>query len=183
MMTHQTTQHSTAQVDKMLHDQEVNTLLQQSSHLLLRVAAGHLLLELFLQLLAGANGLLVAGEVRQLLQPGISEVLRKMIATPFVGRKKLLLAEGEIQSTEFRNQEQGGFFVFVFLHSGLCAALTISLLSMPTLRRLAATELMSFSLIHDLNSLTAKAADTPDGKRKSSVRSECPRTKVEVGRF
>lgn len=38
---------------------------------------------------------------------------------------------------------------------------TISLLSMPTLRRLAATELMSFSLIHDLNSLTAKAADTP----------------------
>lgn len=39
---------------------------------------------------------------------------------------------------------------------------TISLLSMPTLRRLPATELMSLSLIHDLNSLTAKAADTPE---------------------
>lgn len=39
--------------------------------------------------------------------------------------------------------------------------ITISLLSMPTLRRLAATELMSLSLIQDLNSLTAKAADTP----------------------
>lgn len=38
---------------------------------------------------------------------------------------------------------------------------TISLLSMPTLRRLTAIELMSFSLIHDLKSLTAKAADTP----------------------
>ncbi len=35
---------------------------------------------------------------------------------------------------------------------------------MPTLRRLAATELISFSLIHDLNSLTAKAADTPEQK-------------------
>lgn len=32
---------------------------------------------------------------------------------------------------------------------------------MPTLRRLTATELMSFSLIQDLNSLTAKAAETP----------------------
>lgn len=32
---------------------------------------------------------------------------------------------------------------------------------MPTLRRLAETELMSFSLIQDLNSFTAKAADTP----------------------
>lgn len=40
-------------------------------------------------------------------------------------------------------------------------AATISLLSMPTLRRLTATELMSFSLIQDLNSLTAKAAETP----------------------
>lgn len=29
---------------------------------------------------------------------------------------------------------------------------------------------MSFSLIHDLNSLTAKAADTPDGKRKKIKR-------------
>lgn len=44
------------------------------------------------------------------------------------------------------------------------SSFTISLLSMPTLRRLPATELMSFSLIHDLNSLTAKAADTPDQK-------------------
>lgn len=46
-------------------------------------------------------------------------------------------------------------------------ALTISRLSMPTLRRLAATEFMSFSLIHDLNSLTAKAADTPGEERKT----------------
>lgn len=38
---------------------------------------------------------------------------------------------------------------------------------MPTLRRLAATELMSFSLIHDLKSLTAKAADTPGGKTRA----------------
>lgn len=87
----------------MLHDREVNTSPRQPSHLLLRVAAGHLLLELFLQLLAGADRLLVAGEVRQLLQPGVGEVLRKMIAAPFVGRKKLLLAEGDIQCTEFRN--------------------------------------------------------------------------------
>lgn len=41
------------------------------------------------------------------------------------------------------------------------AMLTISLLSMFTLRRLTATALMSFSFIHDLKSLTAKAAETP----------------------
>lgn len=111
-MMPQTTKHSTAQVDKRLHDWEVNTSPRQPSHLLLRVAAGHLLLELFLQLLAGADGLLVAGEVRQLLQPGIGEVLRKMIAAPFVGRKKLLLAEGDIQYTEFTNREQGFFCFF-----------------------------------------------------------------------
>ncbi len=35
---------------------------------------------------------------------------------------------------------------------------------MPTLRRLAATELMSFSWIQDLNSFTAKAAETPADK-------------------
>lgn len=56
----------------------------------MRVTAGHLLLELLLQLLAGTDGLLVAGEVGQLLQPGIGEVLRKMLAAPFVGRKELL---------------------------------------------------------------------------------------------
>lgn len=39
--------------------------------------------------------------------------------------------------------------------------LTMSLLSMFTLRRLTATALISFSFIHDLNSLTAKAAETP----------------------
>lgn len=62
----------------------------QQPHLLLRVTAGHLLLELLLQLLAGANGLLVAGEVGQLLQPSVGEVLRKMLAAPFVGRKEFL---------------------------------------------------------------------------------------------
>lgn len=112
-MMPQTTKHSTAQVDKMFHDQEVNISPHQPSHLLLRVAAGHLLLELFLQLLASANGLLVAGEVRQLLQPSVGEVLRKMIAAPFVGRKKLLWAEGDIQCTEFRNPKQFGFLTVV----------------------------------------------------------------------
>lgn len=64
-------------------------------HLLLRVTAGHLLLELLLQLLAGADGLLVAGEVGQLLQPGVGEVLRKMLAAPLVGRKELLWTDLE----------------------------------------------------------------------------------------
>ena len=51
----------------------------------------------------------------------------------------------------------------MFPATSLCESFrTISLLSMPTLRRLAATELISFSLIHDLKSLTAKAADTPE---------------------
>lgn len=121
MMMPQTTKHSTAQADKMCHDREVNASPRQPSHLLLRVAAGHLLLELFLQLLAGADGLLVAGEVRQLLQPGVGEVLRKMIAAPFVGRKKLLLAKGDIQCTEFRNQEEFGF-CFVFLQWSQCCS-------------------------------------------------------------
>lgn len=39
--------------------------------------------------------------------------------------------------------------------------LTISLLSMPTFRRLPATELMSRSFSQDLKSFTAKAAETP----------------------
>ena len=38
---------------------------------------------------------------------------------------------------------------------------SISLLSMLTFRRLAATALISFSFIHDLKSFTAKAAETP----------------------
>ena len=71
-------------------NQAVNTHGQQP-HLLLRVPAGHLLLELLLQLLAGTDGLLVAREVGQLLQPGVGEVLRKMLAAPFVGRKEFLL--------------------------------------------------------------------------------------------
>lgn len=52
--------------------------------------------------------------------------------------------------------------------------LTISLLSMPTLRRLPATELMSFSLIHDLNSLTAKAAETPVNKEAGKSQTQKP---------
>ena len=48
---------------------------------------------------------------------------------------------------------------------------------MLTLRRLPATELMSFSLIQDLNSLTAKAADTPkkrEGKVYSQLNTQTP---------
>lgn len=59
-------------------------------HLFLRVPARHLLLELFLQLLAGSDRLLVPGKVGQLLQPSIGEVLRKMLAAPFVGREEFL---------------------------------------------------------------------------------------------
>lgn len=62
-------------------------------------------------------------------------------------------------------------------------ALTISRLSMPTLRKLAATELMSFSLIHDLNSLTAKAAETPGGETKAPCQAKIknmPRQKANV---
>jgi hypothetical protein len=44
---------------------------------------------------------------------------------------------------------------------------TISLLSMLTFRRLAATALMSFSFIHDLKSFTAKAAETPERKKQT----------------
>lgn len=38
----------------------------------------------------------------------------------------------------------------------------MSLLSMPTFRRLAVTELMSFSESQDLKSFTAKLAETPE---------------------
>lgn len=38
----------------------------------------------------------------------------------------------------------------------------MSLLSMPTFRRLAATELMSFSESQDLKSFTAKLVETPE---------------------
>lgn len=51
---------------------------------------------------------------------------------------------------------------------------------MPTLRRLAATELMSFSLIHDLNSLTAKAADTPEQKPQDKFSFWCTLTESIV---
>lgn len=57
------------------------------------------------------------------------------------------------------------------------APLTISRLSMPTLRRLAATQLMSFSLIHDLNSLTAKAADTPGGETRTHSQAKIKRSR------
>ena len=48
---------------------------------------------------------------------------------------------------------------------------TISLLSMLTFRRLAATALISFSFIHDLKSFTAKAAETPAEKQSLLNRS------------
>ena len=66
------------------------TLTLQQPHLLLRFTAGHQHLEILLQLLTGADGLLVAGVVRELLQPGVSKVLRKMLAAPLVGRKEFL---------------------------------------------------------------------------------------------
>lgn len=65
-------------------------LQQEEAHLFLRVSTRHHFLELLLQLLACADGLLVAGEVGQLLQPGVGEVLRKMLTAPFVGRKEFL---------------------------------------------------------------------------------------------
>lgn len=52
-------------------------------------------------------------------------------------------------------------------------AQTISLLSMLTFRRLAATALMSFSFIHDLKSFTANAAETPVKERSLSNPSTC----------
>lgn len=127
-------------------------------YLLLRVTAAHHLLELLLELLAGADGLLVAGKVGQLLQPGVSEVLRKMLAAPFVGRKEFLRGD-EPKRVQLNPKAQSNRFK---------RALTISRLSMPTLRRLPATEFMSFSAIHDLNSLTAKAAETPAARRTGS---------------
>lgn len=66
------------------------TLTIMTIHLLLRVSAGNLLLELLLQLLAGTDGFLVTGKVSKLRQPGVGEVLRKMLAAPFVGRKEFL---------------------------------------------------------------------------------------------
>ena len=45
--------------------------------------------------------------------------------------------------------------------------LTMSLLSMPTFRRLAETELMSFSVSQDLKSFTAKHAETPEQMHKN----------------
>lgn len=43
----------------------------------------------------------------------------------------------------------------------------MSLLSMPTFRRLAARELMSFSESQDLKSFTAKDAETPEQMHKN----------------
>lgn len=39
---------------------------------------------------------------------------------------------------------------------------------------------MSFSLIHDLNSLTAKAADTPDGKENQASGLNVPEQKWKL---
>lgn len=49
--------------------------LQGKAYIFEVVPTGHLFLELLLQLLTGADGLLVSGEVRQLFEPGIGEVL------------------------------------------------------------------------------------------------------------
>jgi hypothetical protein len=59
-------------------------------HIFEVVPAGNHLLELFLQLLTGPDGLLVPGKVRQLLQSRVSEVLRKMLTAPLVGGKEFL---------------------------------------------------------------------------------------------
>lgn len=54
------------------------------------VPASHLLLQLFLELLAGPDALLVPGEVGQLFEPGVGEVLREVLTASLVGGEKLL---------------------------------------------------------------------------------------------
>lgn len=54
------------------------------------VPTWHLLLKLFLQLLASTYGLLVSGKVRKLLQSGVWEVLWEVLTTALVGREQLL---------------------------------------------------------------------------------------------
>ena len=55
-----------------------------------RVPTCHLLLKLFLQFFASTDGLLVSGKVRNLLEPGVCEVLREVLTTALVGREQFL---------------------------------------------------------------------------------------------
>lgn len=68
---------------------------QRGAHLLLRLPVGHLLLQLLLQLLASADGQLVAGKVGQLLEAGVREVPGEMLRTPLVGWEQFLSAHSQ----------------------------------------------------------------------------------------
>lgn len=80
--------------------------------------------------------------------------------------KQLLHKTSELSSSNDLKRAQAERWTILqrcrvrILHLRCC--LTMSLLSMPTFRRLAATEPMSFSESQDLKSFTAKHAETPE---------------------
>lgn len=70
----------------------------EETHLSGRDAQRHLLLQLFLQLLTSAQRLPVTGEVRELLQPSVSEVLGEILVAALVHRKQLLQHQTHTQA-------------------------------------------------------------------------------------
>ncbi len=76
-----------------------------------RVPTWHLLLDLLLQLLPSTYGLLVSGKIWNLLEPGVCEVLRKVLTTALVGWEQLLkkahswiLRQKLLDKTSFHHQ-------------------------------------------------------------------------------
>ena len=154
-----------------------STRARWSTHLSDGILTRHLLLELLLQLLAFPDALLVAGKIRQLLQPGVREVLWEVLTAPLVGWEQLLrqkmhvwdtLHQAGLSWSWLRNQplpEFSGASSRNVLAVRPSFLLTIRRLSMPTFLRATATEFRSLSLIHALNSFTANVAETPEKVR------------------
>lgn len=150
----------------------------RGAYVLERIPAGHLLLKLFLELFPCPDGLLVADILRKLLQACLGEILGEVLDTLLIGREQLLKEQSVRWSLHrmrrFQMKSRKFYHHTIEGRTG-GKAQTISLLSMLTFRRLAATALMSFSFIQDLKSFTANAAETPVKERSLSNRSTCLR--------
>lgn len=77
------------------------------AHIFEWLPMGHQLLQLLLQLLARTDGLLVPGEIRQLLEACVREVLGEVLAAPLVGGEQLLRTVGGKVMTSGERQEAG----------------------------------------------------------------------------
>lgn len=86
--------------------------LHRVAYVLEWIPAGHLLLELFLELLPRTDGLLVADILRQLLQACLGEILGEVLDALLIGREQLHQSVVHADFPETRSDCIDVFFIY-----------------------------------------------------------------------